>query len=296
MPAELIEVAPGCVLNVAVDGPAEGTPLLLLPALGTDTTLWAPQCALTAQGYRVVRVDAPGHGQSPDWPAVTLAGLADAVWAIADQLGVDRVILAGTSMGAVIALRAASRQPARVNCLVLCGALLQRHGASARELAQRLTTLQGDLRQVATTMVARWFPEPGAAAAATSAPGAQSGTASGTVSGTPPALSAARPPGSAAQPDASRRQALRAAVTAMVTSTSPAGYAACAQALADYDLLPELQQMQDRAVLLTGAHDPGVPEHFAQLQALCPQARLIVVPDAGHFPALEDPAAFAAAL
>jgi len=58
----LIEVATGRCWHVVIDGPADGLPLVLLPALGTDVNLWGPQLALARQGYRLIRIDLPGHG------------------------------------------------------------------------------------------------------------------------------------------------------------------------------------------------------------------------------------------
>lgn len=256
-----LAVGPGRVLRVFDAGPPAGTPLLLLPALGTTAQLWAPQLALTETGWRVLRIEAPGHGGAPEWPDLSLDTLAAAVAAIPDALHLGPLTLAGTSMGAVIALRAAARADRRVARLILCGARLQRAGAAARELGQRFTTSQNDLGQVATTMVGRWFP---------------------------PACAAGHPPG--------WRDAALAELAAMVRATAPASYAACAQALASYDLLPELRALQQRAVLVTGALDEDIPEHFAALQGACPAARLVVLPGVGHFPAYEAPESFAALL
>lgn len=267
-----LTVGPGRHVHVIDQGPADGRPLLLLPALGTDTGIWQAQVPLAAAGYRVVRIDAPGHGQSPDWPAtpaLSLDGLAATVWQVCDQLGISDCTLAGTSMGAVIALRAAALTPQRVRRLILCGARLQRQDAQAQELGQRLSMAQGDLERVATTMLARWFPQLHDATAF------------------------------ARDADDSRRAALLTfmqQVGQMVRGTSPISYAACATALQRYDLLPELTLLQDKTVLLTGALDEGVPDHFGALQALCPAARLIVLPGIGHFPALEAPTAFWACL
>ncbi|HSV77856.1 MAG TPA: alpha/beta fold hydrolase [Ramlibacter sp.] len=250
----LREVAPGLRLYVSDEG--SGDAIVFLHALGTDSSIWQPQRAQLVRTHRVVCIDAPGHGGSPLWPAVSLQGLAEAVWRVADQLGVARIALVGTSMGAVVALRAAALQPARVDRVVLCAARLVRGGAQGHDLARRsASALQGDLAEVADAMVERWFPPP------------------------------------AQVPDAIRRQ-----VRELVLRTSPAGYAACAQACSAYDLSAELALLQQRCWLVAGEHDEQVPAHFEALGRACPAARVVLVRGAGHFPNLERPALFNALL
>jgi 3-oxoadipate enol-lactonase len=259
----LLEVGPERCLHVVLDGPADGAWVLLLPALGTNVHLWSPQLALIQQGYRLIRIDWPGHGASPLWSAFSLDDLAAAVWRTLDHFGCSRVTMVGTSLGAVIALRSAGMRADDVQRLVLCGALLQRSGNQARELSSRFAGLGGDLSEIAARMSHRWFPH-----IASMSQG----------------------------PRRSRLEALRDRVEAMVCTTQPEGYARCAAAAAQYDLLPELDRLQARTVLVTGDHDPGISEHFEQLKSIYPQVQLIRYPDAGHFPALEDPGALEDAL
>jgi pimeloyl-ACP methyl ester carboxylesterase len=78
--------------------------------------------ALAAQGNRVVLLDLLGHGRS-DQPVhaaeYRIDSYADQAIALLDELGVDRAILGGLSLGANVSLFAASRFPERVRGLIL---------------------------------------------------------------------------------------------------------------------------------------------------------------------------------
>ena len=72
-------------------------------------------------GHSVLAVDLPGHMRS-DGPLLdSVEQLADWVWVLLDAAGVARAALVGHSMGSLIALQAAARQPARASRLVMVG-------------------------------------------------------------------------------------------------------------------------------------------------------------------------------
>ena len=112
-----------------------GPPVLLHHGFGAsgeidwrETTMVA---ALTAAGRRVITLDARGHGHSdkPHDPArYGESRMADDVGNLLDVLAVPQVDLAGYSMGAVVSLITAAREP-RVRRLVVGGI-----GAGAVEL------------------------------------------------------------------------------------------------------------------------------------------------------------------
>jgi pimeloyl-ACP methyl ester carboxylesterase len=72
--------------------------------------------------FRVVRWDARGHGRSDsthDPEDYRWTELAADLWALADQLGIERAVVGGVSMGAATALHAAVAEPSRMRGLVL---------------------------------------------------------------------------------------------------------------------------------------------------------------------------------
>jgi pimeloyl-ACP methyl ester carboxylesterase len=96
--------------------------VILLHGLGATTTInWPGAFGALSSHFRVVALDHRGHGRgirSP-WP-FRLEDCADDVVALADALGLERIILVGYSMGGPIALLARRRHAGRVSGLVLC--------------------------------------------------------------------------------------------------------------------------------------------------------------------------------
>jgi pimeloyl-ACP methyl ester carboxylesterase len=76
---------------------------------------------LSRSGYRVIAYDARGHGDSnpaPDRTEYAYADLVADLGRLLDQLELERVVLAGSSMGAATTLAFALEQPERVAALV----------------------------------------------------------------------------------------------------------------------------------------------------------------------------------
>jgi len=76
--------------------------------------------AAALPGTRLIAPDLRGRGRSSDLPGpYELTAHADDVARVLDALGVDRVPVAGHSMGAFVAVRFAERHPDRIDRLVL---------------------------------------------------------------------------------------------------------------------------------------------------------------------------------
>ena len=106
------------------DGPPEAPTLVLLNSIGTTTEMWTPCLAALAGQFHVVRIDTRGHGASaPSPPGLpcTVGDLGQDVLAVLDELRLDRVHLAGVSLGAMTAMWLAIHHPARVARLALLG-------------------------------------------------------------------------------------------------------------------------------------------------------------------------------
>jgi pimeloyl-ACP methyl ester carboxylesterase len=99
--------------------------IVLLHGAGMDHTVWTPQSRhLAHRGRNVVALDLPGHGRSGGAPLDSIEALAAWVPRVLDAIGSERAVLAGHSMGALVALAAAASCPARVGGLILLGAAL----------------------------------------------------------------------------------------------------------------------------------------------------------------------------
>ncbi len=108
-------------LWVDVRGPIEGPPIVLWHSVLCDGSMWStiPE-RLAALGYRVLNVDAPGHGRSePVRGAYSLDDCVDAALSVLDASELDRAIWCGLSWGGMVGMRLAVRAPERVRALVL---------------------------------------------------------------------------------------------------------------------------------------------------------------------------------
>jgi pimeloyl-ACP methyl ester carboxylesterase len=110
-------------VRVAVSDSGVGVPVVLLHGLtATRRYVVMGSRALERGGHRVIAYDARGHGQSspaPDPGAYTYDELGLDLAAVLDELGIERAVLAGASMGAHTALWLALRAPERVGGLVV---------------------------------------------------------------------------------------------------------------------------------------------------------------------------------
>ncbi|MEG8182076.1 alpha/beta fold hydrolase [Nocardia terpenica] len=114
-------VGRGSTYLVELPGPVGAPTVILLHGVATTAMLnWFPALAELALRYRVVLYDQRWHGHGIRSPRFDLDELADDVIAVADAVGVEKPLLAGYSMGGIVAQLVARRHPERVGGLVLC--------------------------------------------------------------------------------------------------------------------------------------------------------------------------------
>jgi pimeloyl-ACP methyl ester carboxylesterase len=99
---------------------ADQPPIVLVHGLSSYMGFWEYQVPVLSQDRRVLALDLPGYGASgrPDAP-YTPPWYADVVVRWLDELGVDRFVLVGHSMGGQISMTLTLDHPARVDRLVL---------------------------------------------------------------------------------------------------------------------------------------------------------------------------------
>ena len=103
-----------------VEGEAGNPALVLLNSIGTDMDVWTPALSSLHRHFLVLRIDTRGHGAS-DAPEgdYDMALLAGDVGIAMDAAGIEAAIIAGVSLGGMIAMRMALDAPTRVAGLVL---------------------------------------------------------------------------------------------------------------------------------------------------------------------------------
>ena len=103
-------------------GQGDATPIVCLHPSGHYGRIWEWVAQQLTPTYRVLAPDQRGHGDSGQPASGTAAeDYAADVEALAEQLGLERFVLAGHSLGARTGMVYAALHPARVSHLVLVG-------------------------------------------------------------------------------------------------------------------------------------------------------------------------------
>lgn len=103
----------------------EGVPLVFLHGAWSDATSWDPQVERFSDRYRVVTVDARGHGRTGGTPAeeYSVDLFVDDLRELLARLDVERPILCGLSLGSMMAQTYAVRYPDEVRGVILASPL-----------------------------------------------------------------------------------------------------------------------------------------------------------------------------
>src|SRR5207237_10480362 len=103
-------------------GPAGAPTVVLLHGLGASADLnWFPSFSALGRQFRVLAIDQRGHGRGIRvGTRFGLEDCADDVVALADALGIERVIPVGYSMGGPVAQLVWRHHRDRVAGMVLC--------------------------------------------------------------------------------------------------------------------------------------------------------------------------------
>jgi pimeloyl-ACP methyl ester carboxylesterase len=100
----------------------QGMPMVFLHSTPDDHRLWMYQTARFSSWFRTIAVDLAGYGRSgPAQKGMSVADQADAAWEVVDQVSNAAIILHGNSMGSMVAMQMAHKQPSRVPALILSG-------------------------------------------------------------------------------------------------------------------------------------------------------------------------------
>ena len=100
-------------------GPPGGPPVVLMHGLGATNASLLPLVTDLAADYRVIAPDLPGFGATNAWRGRYDAQFFSAWLAgLLDELGIDRAVIGGNSLGGRVAVEFALRHPDRVRGLI----------------------------------------------------------------------------------------------------------------------------------------------------------------------------------
>ena len=96
-------------VEIRYDARGSGSPvIMLIPGWTNPRQIWGEHAETLARDHRVIAIDLAGHGESgTNRTTWSVKSFAEDVVAVADREQVDRVVLAGFSMGGAVALEAA---------------------------------------------------------------------------------------------------------------------------------------------------------------------------------------------
>jgi 3-oxoadipate enol-lactonase len=236
-----------------------GPDLLLLPGLGASVHVWYAQLKGLSGVMRVTAADPRGHGRSgkPAGPYSTRLFTEDAA-ALVRHLGIAPAVVVGSSMSAATAVQLAVSCPELVAGLVLVGGFAVLPPAGKERFGDRARMAETEGMGPVADLVA-------------------AGAFGATTHRTQPSLVGLFRMG--------------------LLANDPAAYAAACRAVRDIDVTGLLGEVRCPTLIMLGSEEQVAPLPAARaLKAGIPHAELRVVPDAGHLPFLEQPAAFNAAV
>ena len=116
----IYELPSGARAHIRDEGNKQGPPLLLIHGSNASLHTWEPWVRTLSEHYRLISFDLPGHGLTGATPEddYSVDAMANFTREIADLFQLDKVSLAGNSMGGAVALKFALDNPKRVAALI----------------------------------------------------------------------------------------------------------------------------------------------------------------------------------
>ena len=94
--------------------------ILLMHGSGLTHIVWSlHEQFYASQGFNVLSVDLPGHGNSEGPSLQSIEEISDWVKSLINKIDISKIILVGHSQGCLASIDFASRYPELIDCLVL---------------------------------------------------------------------------------------------------------------------------------------------------------------------------------
>ncbi|MEP9324565.1 alpha/beta hydrolase [Paraburkholderia phymatum] len=260
-PAQRIEIAPQRAIGYREAGRAnlDGTlPLVLLHGIGSGAASWVQQLEALGTTRSVFAWDAPGYGESTcvSSPSPQADEYARALREWLDALHIERCVLLGHSLGAIVAGSFAASHGNRIAGLLLLSPAAG-YGAASEEV-------RASKRDSRLAMLAELGPQ---------------------------GLADRR---SANMLSRHAHEASREWVRWNMMRIVPHGYAQATHLLANADLATDVAKFDGRIAVAVGAEDTITPPASCERIAQAARTRLQIIPCAGHAGYIERGAAYTA--
>jgi pimeloyl-ACP methyl ester carboxylesterase len=143
--SQFIDIA-GARAHIRDQGNPDGIPLVLIHGSGGSLHVWEGWAHELGSKVRLISVDLPGHGLTgaSSRGVYTVEAYVDFMEALVDALKLDRVALAGHSLGGAVAWTFAARRPDRVTHVILVDAAGENREAALPTKVARLPVI-GDI-------------------------------------------------------------------------------------------------------------------------------------------------------
>ena len=250
---------PAGKIAVHTQGPENGPVVILTHSILSSSMMWLEQAYLLAStGWRVMAIDTRGHGQS-ECQTVTCSMddlVADTI-AVMDAMNIDKAHYMGLSLGGMSGVGLGIQHPERLISMVLCDCRADMPSPMGDVWNDRITiAISEGCQSLAVATTERWFGVPFLEANAVVA------------------------------------QAFRQTIS----STTATGFVSCARAIQGLDYLEQLSQIKVPTTLIVGGKDGPLPQAMKDIQQLISGSQLVVIPDAGHLPNIDQSVLFNAAM
>jgi pimeloyl-ACP methyl ester carboxylesterase len=236
---------------------------LLLHGFPLGANMWEPQMRAIPAGWRLITLDLRGFGGSTDADSIAAVSMDDYAGDVTDllgELGVEKAVIGGLSMGGYVAFALWHSAPHLVEALVLADT---RAGADSPEgRANRRSMLAVVDREGPSGVAREMMPK---------LIGATTKDTNASVEPT---------------------------VRRLIKQQSPVGVrCAILRMMHRPDSTPLLSSITVPTLIVVGSEDELTPVAESQKMAdAIPGAKLVIIPAAGHLSNLEQPEAFNAAL
>lgn len=249
-------------MKIEFEEHGSGKPFVLLHAFPLSREMWRPQIdALTGAGCRLILPDLRGFGENHNFSDInTMEDMAQDIFDLLETLKIPRAIVGGLSMGGYITFNFLHKFPEKVAALVLCDTNAAADTEEARE--NRFDMIEKIEKNRARALIEGMLPN-------------------------------------LIGEDTKKNQIeLWRSIEEMYQKVNPQAAVAALRGMADRrDHNELLSRIAVPTLLVFGEEDKiSNLETAERLKNSIPNARLVKIPNAGHYSSLEQPEAFNRAL